>query len=214
MSTEFIIIRHGESVANKRDLFAGTLDLGLTRIGRKQARITAAWLKRRKIDAVYTSPFPRASATAMYIAKAKKLPMRVCDGIKEIDNGIYEGKKFSFAMFDDDPRMKGKLDDFAAWDFTGGETVKGVAARFYAAMEEIAKQNEGKTVAIVTHSTALAAFVSLVNADGDFDEMSHAGTIPNASLVFCRYSAGKFHIDEYGFTDHLKGHVTNFKDQL
>jgi broad specificity phosphatase PhoE len=214
MATEFILIRHGESVANKRDLFAGTLDLGLTRLGRKQARITAAWLRRRKIDAIYSSPYPRAETTAMYLAKAKKLPMRVCDGVKEINNGIYEGKKFSFSMFEDDPKMKGKLDDFASWDFTGGETVKGVAARFYAAMVEIAEQNDGKTVAVATHSTALAAFVSLVKADCDFDKMTHSEMIPNASLAFCRYENGKFHIDEYGFTGHLKGHVTNFNDLL
>jgi broad specificity phosphatase PhoE len=61
--TTFYLIRHGEN-----DRIAG--DQPLNANGRRQAQITAAFLKDRRIDAVYTSPLARARETAQAVADA------------------------------------------------------------------------------------------------------------------------------------------------
>ncbi|MBX2998193.1 MAG: histidine phosphatase family protein [Caldilineaceae bacterium] len=61
--TTFYLIRHGEN-----DRIAG--DQSLNANGRRQAQITAAFLKDRRIDAVYASPLARARETAQAIADA------------------------------------------------------------------------------------------------------------------------------------------------
>jgi broad specificity phosphatase PhoE len=61
--TTFYLIRHGEN-----DRISG--DQPLNANGRRQAQITAAFLKDRPIDAVYASPLARARETAQAVADA------------------------------------------------------------------------------------------------------------------------------------------------
>lgn len=65
-------IRHGESEANVRKVFAGQKDNSLlTDKGREQARATAKEIIKEglKIDKIYSSPLKRAYETAEIIAK-------------------------------------------------------------------------------------------------------------------------------------------------
>ncbi|HEY5336680.1 MAG TPA: histidine phosphatase family protein [Rhizomicrobium sp.] len=91
--------RHGETEANVKKLFQGrTADSPLTDLGREQARIMAAILKRECPDpaslAYVCSPFPRAVTTMKIIRGALDLPQ---DGfttdprIQEINLGSWDG---------------------------------------------------------------------------------------------------------------------------
>lgn len=65
-------IRHGESEANVKKVFAGQKeDSLLTDEGREQAKITAKEIIKEglKIDKIYSSPLKRASETAKIIAE-------------------------------------------------------------------------------------------------------------------------------------------------
>ncbi len=65
-------IRHGESEANVRKVFAGQKDDSLlTNEGRNQARATAQEIKKEglKIDKIFSSPLKRAYETAEIIAE-------------------------------------------------------------------------------------------------------------------------------------------------
>jgi len=65
-------VRHGESEANTRHVFAGQKDDSmLTNKGREQALATAQEIIKEglKIDKIYSSPLKRASETAKIIAK-------------------------------------------------------------------------------------------------------------------------------------------------
>ena len=57
-------IRHGESLANQKDVFIGQYDFDLTEKGRKQAEMVADYLKDVKVDAIYSSDLLRAYHTA------------------------------------------------------------------------------------------------------------------------------------------------------
>jgi broad specificity phosphatase PhoE len=65
-------VRHGESEANERKVFAGQRDDSLlTNKGREQAKATAQEIIKEglKIDVIYSSPLKRAYETAEIIAK-------------------------------------------------------------------------------------------------------------------------------------------------
>jgi len=66
------LIRHGESIANSRNILSGTLDVALTKNGIKQAIHTGRLLKKIKFDEVYTSLLSRAFVTAMIILSENK----------------------------------------------------------------------------------------------------------------------------------------------
>ncbi|MFF2297900.1 2,3-bisphosphoglycerate-dependent phosphoglycerate mutase [Arthrobacter sp. NPDC058127] len=59
-----VLLRHGESVANANDVFAGWLDAPLTERGRTEARDAAKSLAGLRPDAVHTSVLGRAAETA------------------------------------------------------------------------------------------------------------------------------------------------------
>lgn len=59
-----VLLRHGESVANADDVFAGWLDVPLTERGRTEARNAAGSLAGLCPDAVHTSVLSRAVETA------------------------------------------------------------------------------------------------------------------------------------------------------
>lgn len=61
-------IRHGQSSQNAEPMFQG-LDPDLSSLGREQARLIAKRLKSHKVDALISSPLPRAKQTAEAISE-------------------------------------------------------------------------------------------------------------------------------------------------
>ena len=93
-TTEIYLIRHGESQANERDVFLGHGDLDLTEKGKKQAELTAEYLKACHFDVIYSSDLLRAYHTAEATAKKVGLPIVKDERLREIDAGEWDFKTF------------------------------------------------------------------------------------------------------------------------
>lgn len=180
--TEIYFLRHGNSVANKRHQFAGVYDVGLTREGRKQAKITAKALKNKHFDMIYATNIPRAIATALYVAKLKKQPVYINPAFAEINFGVLEGLPYLkyFKMHAD--FANSYLNDYANMSYEGGESVKESAKRFRKGIEEIAKKHEGQTVLVVTHSVALGNFLTYLKSGFDENKIEKT-TLENCSIT-------------------------------
>lgn len=93
LKVKLILIRHGESVANKKGIYQGqSYDIGLTPKGKRQAKLVAKRLRKFNIQVIYTSPLRRAKETAKIIAKEFKSEMIVDKNLIEISHGKWEGK--------------------------------------------------------------------------------------------------------------------------
>lgn len=88
-------VEHGDTKYDAEDCSQGTLDEGLTDVGKRQARHAAASLKGTKIDCVYCSPMKRARETAGIIAKTLGAKIIVLPKLKPLDIGTLAGKKNS-----------------------------------------------------------------------------------------------------------------------
>src|SRR3990172_13222712 len=86
-----ILVRHGETDANKGSLALGRDDVELNETGRWQAQRVADALQRQPIAAVYSSPLRRTLDTARAIAERHQLAVQVDDGLIEMDIGEMEG---------------------------------------------------------------------------------------------------------------------------
>ena len=94
--TTLLVIRHGQSVANLEDKFAGFSDFDLTDLGRKQAELAAAYIKEHyKVDAVYASDLLRAYNTALPTARAFGLEINKSEALREVYAGRWEGVKYA-----------------------------------------------------------------------------------------------------------------------
>ncbi len=90
-STRLILVRHGQTEANREFRYIGVRDDALTEHGQAQARELAEALSMLPIAAIYSSPRQRAYHTASPIAARHGLTVKVMDALCEGDFGTWEG---------------------------------------------------------------------------------------------------------------------------
>lgn len=201
--TTFILVRHGQSEANKQGLFAGHSDFPLSDIGLLQAEKTAEYiLNNYNIDRIYSSDLKRAFSTALPVSKMTGIEIIPDVRLREIFAGEWEGLKFGkiAESYPEDRRIWN--DDIANSRCTGGEAVRELAARILERLTEIGKENDGKTVLVTFHATPIRAMQALWQT-GDIEAMKDINWVPNASVTVAEYENGTFIIRLLGENSHL-----------
>lgn len=125
---EIIIVRHGESEANKAGVTGGDPDL--TAEGRIQAQELARRLGELEIDAIYCSPLKRTSQTAQPLADRLNKPIIVDARIREVDWGDFDGKEEEHFIKTIGQHPRDSLDSYT-YDFRryNGESASDVEER-------------------------------------------------------------------------------------
>ena len=90
--TTILLIRHGETVDNARQVMQGQAQGELNEKGREQAQQVAERLATEQIDAVVASDLRRAIQTAEIIAAPHGLPVRTTPLLRERDWGSFTGR--------------------------------------------------------------------------------------------------------------------------
>ena len=201
--TRLLLIRHGESEANRRSLFAGHSNFPLSEKGRLQAECTADYIARSySVDAVYASDLSRAYDTALATARRFSLPVTPCEAFREIFAGKWEGMPF-----DELPVRYGE--DFEVWRgnignarCTGGESVRELQVRILDAIRRVAEQNPGKTVVIGTHATPIRVTECALRGRS-LDEMHAIPWVSNASVTELAFAEGELTLVSVGESRHL-----------
>jgi broad specificity phosphatase PhoE len=84
-----VMLRHGETVGNSSVRFHGAADVPLSESGRAQMLAAARALRQECFDLVVASPLRRSWEAAALVAGGA--PVRIEDGLREIDFGRWEG---------------------------------------------------------------------------------------------------------------------------
>ncbi len=144
----FILVRHGESEANAKRVFAGQRDSPLTPLGRRQAEAVATVLAKEPITRVVSSDLSRARDTAAAVARRHRLPVETTPDLREWNVGELVGldRERALARFGDVARL------FHPGSRTpGGESFEEVAARVTRFFDEATPRALGTTVCVVAH---------------------------------------------------------------
>ncbi|SDS26606.1 histidine phosphatase family protein [Microlunatus soli] len=165
MSTELILVRHGESVANVTPVIGGmTGDVGLTDRGRRQAELLAERLRAEKFEAdvLYASTLPRAQQTARYVSQALGLPVLDDAELQELRPGDADG----LSVGEWKSRWPGLADGMWRRPFqafaSGGESWATFLARAGAGLTELVARHPGERIVAVTHGGVIEASLALV----------------------------------------------------
>ncbi len=152
MSTTIILVRHGETVWNRGNIFRGMYDIPLNDNGRDQAHLTAEALKAYPIDVAYTSPLIRSVETARIVLRPHKIEAILHECLLDMNYGEWTGKE--------DTEVARKWPkEHADWKSRphtvrppgGGTTLQEIFDRAFATMEDLARRQDGRTVALFSH---------------------------------------------------------------
>ena len=189
MKTTLLIVRHGESLGNRDELFLGHTNLGLSELGKRQAVALAAALRGRTIDAVYSSDLCRATETVAPAAADRGLAVIPRCDLREIFAGDWEGRRFDdLVTLWPEERAVWKLDIGHACP-PNGERVANVYERAFAAITAVAAENPGRTVLIGTHATPVRAITARLSGRG-LSGMAGIPWAPNASITTVVFEDG------------------------
>jgi broad specificity phosphatase PhoE len=160
MATRIFLVRHGATELSAEDCFAGETDVPLSDVGRDQARRLAGRLASEPIAAVYASPLGRTRETASILAEPHSLKIEVCDGLREISHGHWEGRRRA-EVEQAYPKeyQRWELDPFS-FAPPGGETGLSVTARALPALLEIVERHPDDHVIVVSHKATIRLLLS------------------------------------------------------
>lgn len=204
--TRLILVRHGQSEANLKNIGAGQRDYPLTELGHKQAeRVADYLLAHHSIDCIYASDLSRAISTAKPTAERLGLPIHTDRRLREIDTGDWAGLPFDVRRSQYPEECRRLREDYSHMRFPGGESIIEVYRRVVACVLQILEENEGKTVLIVAHAGALRALCAYANGFAEDEVGSSPAGGENASIQIYELSDGAWQTVLPLTTEHLEG---------
>lgn len=166
MAHTLVLVRHGQSEWNKKNLFTGWRDVELTEQGRKEAAEAGELMKAAglEFDVAYTSGLKRAQETnnlALASLGQSDIPVIENEALNERDYGDLAG------LNKDDAREKWGEEQVHIWRRSfdipppGGESLKMTADRVlpYFDAEIMPKVLAGTRVLVAAHGNSLRALV-------------------------------------------------------
>lgn len=208
--TRFLLIRHGESEANREGYFAGQSDALLLDRGLVQAELTADFIAESyKVDKIFASDLRRSYDTALAVARRVGLPVETDARLREIYSGKWQGKRFEDITSEFCDSYGVWLHDIGRAVCDGGESVRELGERVCDALLDIARLCDGETVVVATHATPIRAVQCKV-ATGGFEGMKDIPWVSNASVTELIFDGGEWTLGRIGQDKHLSDLKTVF----
>ena len=170
MSGTLVLVRHGQSEWNLKNLFTGWRDPGLTEQGHREAKAAGAVLAERglKFDIAFTSVLSRAQVTCDHIlAAVGQIGLETVrnQALNERDYGELSG------LNKDDARKKWGEEQVHVWRRSydvpppGGESLKDTGARVWPYYLHDIQPHvlRGQTVLVAAHGNSLRALIMAID---------------------------------------------------
>lgn len=151
-----ILVRHGETEANRKHFLQGQSNGKLNETGKQQAKDLAFQLKDMKIDQILSSDMVRAIDTAAAIAEFHQIAVEEKIILREWNCGILDGLPAE-ALHKALVESELPLADFRPEE---GETLREVRKRAAVFLEEIERDFQGMTVLVCSHGDFLRMLAS------------------------------------------------------
>jgi len=190
MTNKLVLVRHGESIWNKKNLFTGWKDVDLTQRGIEEAHAAGQKLKNLGLsfDIAFTSKLIRAQKTLTIILDElgqSELETIEDEALNERNYGDLTG------LNKDDAREKWGEEQVHIWRRSfdvpppGGESLKGTAERVlpYFKSHILPVVFDAKSVLVVAHGNSLRALIMELDNLGR-DEVTQLNLATGAPIIY------------------------------
>lgn len=184
--TKIYMVRHCEALGNVQRIFQGTTDLDISEMGGKQLKELEKRFEKIQIDRIFSSPLIRTIKTANAVKGTKNISVEIEKGLIEINGGIVEGKPFK-ETFQSIPHLADAWDNHPE-DFhpEGGEAMSHAYERIWNTVFNIAKSNQGKNIACVSHGGVIRCLNCRLKF-GDIKELKNMTWSENTAVTLIEF---------------------------
>ena len=183
MKKTLYLIRHGQTIFNKKCQIQGASDSPLTDLGKQQAALAKTYFNQLNLSdyELFSSTQERASDTLEIIFPNENY--RRLKGIKEWNYGIYEGESELL-----NPPHDSVIDFGSFFADYGGETADEVQQRTVNTLQEILNETNKHNVVVVSHGDVLSLFTHTFLPLAESSEMKFT----NCCILKFDYEDGAF----------------------
>ena len=147
MLTVVDFLRHGECQGG--EVFRGATDLALSETGWQQ--MWAATSPAQPWQQIVSSPLSRCAQFAEKLGQAKSIPVALCDDLREIHFGCWEGRPIA-EVWQQQPELIGRyFADPGSVTPQGGEPMDMARRRLASAWRQILREYSGRHLLLVHH---------------------------------------------------------------
>jgi probable phosphoglycerate mutase len=203
MRITMIVVRHGHVEGIDVPRFRGRIHLSLTASGLQQAEQAGEYVRRLAPHpaVIYSSPLTRCVTTASIIGNPFGLAPVPNEGLNDIDYGSWQGRLVSEVTEEDPSTVAKWFRSPAEAEIPGGETLRALADRVRATVDEIVSTNAGNAVVLVAHDSVNRAI--LLQALGlPLNHYWRLGQSPGA-VSHLEYLDGEWTVESLNETAHL-----------
>ena len=210
--TSIYLIRHAEAEGNLYRFAQGQYESYITELGHRQIDALAERFKDIRLDALYASDLIRTRTTATAITRYHELEMQLDPALREICLGVCEGMSFGDMRKFDPVQMDYFNNDPESWRAPGAETFRECTLRVFNAIKRIAEENDGRTVAVVSHGMAIRSLLMylLGKESRDVRILPHGD---NTAVSLLHFDNGVFSVEYYNDNSHLPESLSTFAKQ-
>lgn len=197
-TTHLLLVRHGRTEGNRRQILQGTSDLPLDGLGLRQAERIAMRLELEPpADLLLSSPLSRALTTARIIGQRIGLEPQIVADLREMSFGDLEGLTIDEARARR-PDLVAALVDLNNFDLTwpGGESRRGFYDRVARTFHAILHAYDQERIIVVAHGGVIGALLAHIQ-----------GVSPNDPSIYDLVNCGLTHVEVRG--DHSLVHLRN-----
>lgn len=194
--------RHGETKWNQEGRMQGWKNSDLTQEGIEKAKKLGQSLTEVDFKYVYCSPLGRAVETAKHIIGDKEAEIILCDQVKEMGFGRWEGMKNSEVEALYGKQKFNFWNNPKAYESVEGESFEELIERARSVVEELSQLKHVENILIVSHAIWIKAIYAVVKGYS-LEEFWNPPFIMDTSLTILEVKDGKIKIEVEADTSHL-----------
>ena len=200
--TEIYLIRHTQAEGNRYRMMQGYWDGEVTALGLRQADALGRRFAKLPLDAVYSSDLTRAVLTAEAAACGSGCLVQKKEALRELNIGPWERQFFGNLSYEEPELTDRFIHDAENWELPGAETFGQVREHALTELRRIAVENDGKTVAVVSHGVAIRCILSGITGI-PLSDTERLPICKNTAVTKLRWENGQFQIEYINDDSHL-----------
>jgi len=192
MTTRFYLMRHAQTAAPAH-FHGAESDIGLSELGRRTAEAAAAYFAALRPDAVISSAMRRAIDTAMPIAAACSVTLKIEPLLHERRIGELSG----VPTLPEQPlwiEMRRRwMSGETSYAMPGAESFDDVRDRAVPVLARLADEYEGRSAVIVAHGATIKVVLLSILPDWTPADWQRFGPIHNLAVTELEWNNGRWH---------------------